>query len=73
MMTAMVVHFALSIVYGLIFAWIASYLPMSRGVAILAGAAFGLALYLINFYPIAAAFFPWFAMARNWISIVSHT
>jgi hypothetical protein len=53
MMTALVVHFALSVVYGLIFAWIASLLPMNRGIAILAGAAFGLALYLINFYPIA--------------------
>ncbi len=71
-LAAMAVHFVLAFIYALIFAWIASRWLMSRGVAILAGGAFGLALYLINFYPIAAALFPWFAMARNWISILSH-
>ena len=45
---------------------------MSRGVAILTGVVFGLVLYLINFYLIAAALFPCFAISRNWISILSH-
>jgi uncharacterized membrane protein YagU involved in acid resistance len=72
MTTALIVHFALSIVYAVLFAWVVSRWQMSRGVAIVLGAGFGLALYLINFYPIAAALFPWFAMARNWISILSH-
>ena len=52
--TAMVIHFILSIVYGVI------------------GAGCGLVIYLVNFYPIANALFPWFAMARNWISIFAH-
>lgn len=69
-LVAMVIHFVLAIIYGLILALIVH--RMSLGTAIVVGAAFGLALYLINFYPIAAALFPWFAMARNWVSIVSH-
>lgn len=69
MMAAMLVHFLLSVIYAIILAWIIRRL--STGTAILAGAAFGLTLYLINFYGFTAVF-PWFAMARNWISIVSH-
>ena len=44
----------------------------SFGGAIAVGALSGLALYLINFYPIASVLFPWFAMARNWISVFAH-
>ena len=69
---AMVVHFVLSIVLAFIFAWVASRWRMSLGMALLVGAVFGLLVYLINFYPVAAALFPWFAMGRNWITIISH-
>jgi hypothetical protein len=70
-MTAMVIHFVLSIIYGVIGAAIVAH-RMGYGAAIAIGALCGLAIYLINFYPIANAFFPWFAMARNWISIFAH-
>jgi len=66
---AMVVHFALSIVYALILAVLIA--GASRGTVIWVGAAFGLVLYLVNFY-LFTAIFPWFAMARNWISVFSH-
>lgn len=66
---AVVVHFALSIVYALILA--ALIAGSSRGTAIWVGAGFGLVLYLVNFY-LFTAIFPWFAMARNWISVFSH-
>ena len=69
---AMVVHFVLSIVLAFIFAWVASRWRMSLGIALLVGAVFGLLVYLIDFYPVAAALFPWFAMGRNWITIISH-
>ncbi len=69
---AMMVHFVLSIVLAFIFAWVASRWRMSLGMALLVGAVFGLLVYLINFYPVAAALFPWFAMGRNWITIISH-
>jgi uncharacterized membrane protein YagU involved in acid resistance len=67
--TAMVVHIPLSIVYALILA--ALIAGASRGTAIWVGAVFGLVLYLVNFY-LFTAIFPWFAMARNWISVFSH-
>jgi hypothetical protein len=70
-MTAMIIHFLLSIIYGLIGAAIVAN-RMGYGAAIGLGALAGLAIYLINFYPVASAFFPWFAMARNWISIFAH-
>lgn len=41
------------------------------GAAVAIGIGFGLTLYVVNFYGFTALF-PWFAMARNWVSIVSH-
>jgi hypothetical protein len=70
-MTAMVIHFPLSIVYGLILGWAVHRLEM--GAALLAGAAFGLvAVYAVNFHLIAAMAFPWFVEAQNWISVLAH-
>lgn len=69
MLVAMVIHFMLSMVLAVILAWMVSRVGL--GMAVLVGAAFGLVIYLINFYALTA-FFPWFAMARNWISIFSH-
>ncbi len=66
---AMLIHFVLTIVYGLILALIIH--RMSRGMAIVAGAVFGLVLYAINFYGFTALF-PWFAMARGGLSIFVH-
>ena len=69
LMAAMAVHFPLSVVFTLILAWIIARFDM--GVAVLIGAVFGLILYAVNFYGFTAIF-PWFAMARNWVSIFSH-
>ncbi|MEX2584071.1 MAG: hypothetical protein WD766_12390 [Gemmatimonadota bacterium] len=69
LMVALVVHFALSIVFAIMLAF-----PIARmgfGAALAVGAGFGLLLYLVNFYGFTAIF-PWFAMARNWVSIVAH-
>jgi uncharacterized membrane protein YagU involved in acid resistance len=71
MLTAVIIHFVLSIIYALLGAAIVAN-RMGYGAAIGLGALCGLVIYLINFYPIAAALFPWFAMARNWISIFAH-
>ena len=68
-MAAMVLHFMLSIVYAIIIGWLCRKLSM--GASILIGAVFGLAIYVINFYGFTALF-PWFAMARNWVSIFAH-
>jgi hypothetical protein len=70
-MTAMVIHFPLSIVYGLILGWAVHRLEM--GAALLAGAAFGLvAVFAVNFHLIAPMAFPWFVEAQNWISVLAH-
>ena len=69
LMVAMLIHLALAIVYGLILALIIQRLSM--GMAIAAGAVFGLVLYLVNFYGFTALF-PWFAMARGGLSIFVH-
>lgn len=70
-MAAMAVHFILAIVYGLIAGWLLHW-SHPFGTALLFGAIFGVAIYLVNFYLIAPAAFPWFTMARNWISVVAH-
>lgn len=69
LMAAMAVHFALSVLYAVAFDWVTERLGL--GVTVLLGALFGLALYFINFYGFTAVF-PWFAGARNWVSIFSH-
>lgn len=69
LLAAMAVHFMLSIVIGIGFAFIAK--RFGWVMAMVVGALVGVALYVINFYGMTAIF-PWFAMARNMISIVSH-
>ncbi|WP_339932015.1 hypothetical protein [uncultured Brevundimonas sp.] len=69
LMAAMAVHFMLSIVIGVVFA--KGVRRPGLAMALMAGAAVGLGLYVVNFYGFTAIF-PWFAMARNAISIVSH-
>lgn len=68
-LVAMIVHFALSIIYAVVFALVAERMAMSR--ALIAGAAFGLALYVVNFHGFTAIF-PWFEMARGIGSIAGH-
>ncbi|MGH7477289.1 MAG: hypothetical protein ACRELD_13530 [Longimicrobiales bacterium] len=68
-LVAMMIHFVLSVLYALVLAWFVSRL--GTGAAVATGAAYGLALYVVNFY-LFTTVFPWFAMARNWVSIVAH-
>jgi uncharacterized membrane protein YagU involved in acid resistance len=64
------VHLPLSIVYGLIVAWLCRRAHAVG--ALLIGAAFGLAIYIVNFYLVAPAAFPWFVMGRNLVGGFSH-
>jgi len=70
LMTAMMIHLPLAVVYGLIGAWLLRRFDGALGVMI--GAGFGLAIYVVNFYLVAPALFPWFEMGRNWIGVFSH-
>ena len=67
--TAVAVHMILAVVYGVILAYI--ILRMETGLAVLVGCLYGLALYFINFYGFTK-WFPWFADARDGISIFTH-
>ncbi|MEI9427294.1 hypothetical protein [Mesorhizobium sp. Cs1299R1N3] len=70
--SGVVVHVVLAIIYGIIFGEIAAAL---RGpVAFIgAGSIFGFALWLINFYLIAPAFFPWFLESSPLVQFIAHT
>lgn len=68
-LTAVAFHLVLSILYAVVFALVAR--TWSLGMAVLAGTLFGLLLYALNFYGMTALF-PWFAEARNWVSIFAH-
>lgn len=68
---AMIVHFVLSLAYAFIFGWIVSRWKMGIAGAAIGGLVFGLVIYAVNFYGFTAAF-PWFAEARNWITILAH-
>jgi hypothetical protein len=63
-----IIHFALSLIYALIFAFIAKGRSM-RADALL-GAGFGLLLYVINFYGFTALF-PWFVEMRHWSTVLA--
>ena len=69
MTIAMLIHFGLSVILAFLFAFIAR--GRTIGMATMVGAAFGLVVYLVNFYGMTAVF-PWFAMARGWIGIFAH-
>lgn len=69
MLVAAFVHFALSIVYGLIVAIMTS--RTDTGTAITIGAGFGATLYVVNLYGFSAIF-PWFAEVRDWITLAVH-
>lgn len=66
---AVAFHLLLSVVYAIVFALVAR--TWGLGPAVLAGIVYGLLIYALNFYGMTE-FFPWFAEARNWVSIFSH-
>ena len=73
----MMLHFVLSIIYGLIFAGLVSAVPALRSsAAVIVGASvYGLLLWLINFYVIAPpAGWVWFPTQANPLQqFISHT
>lgn len=72
---ALGVHFALSIVYGLILAVLAmAALAVGSSTLTLAigGMVWGLVLWLVNFYLIAPLAFPWFTVTDQVVQFVAH-
>lgn len=69
LLVATLIHFALSIGYALLPALLAVRLP--AGPAILAGALYGLGIYVVNLYGLTLLF-PWFSVARDWVTLLTH-
>ena len=63
------IHFALSLAYALLFAFIGKGRSIAADASV--GAAFGLVLYLVNFH-LFAAWFPWFIEMRGWTTLAGH-
>ena len=69
MAVATAVHFALSFVYaGLVALLVERQAP---SLVLVVGAAFGLVVYFVNMHGFTQIF-PWFAQARDWITVVAH-
>ncbi|MBI2261146.1 MAG: hypothetical protein HYU62_05720 [Caulobacterales bacterium] len=66
------VHVALAAIYGAVFAAVAGGLR-SGPTMIGAASAYGFALWLLNFYVIAPAAFPWFGDANPMVQFIAHT
>lgn len=66
---ATAIHFALSVVYAAMLCPFIARAASHRALA--AGAVFGGALYVVNFYGWTEVF-PWFVQARGWIAAAAH-
>lgn len=73
MAVALITHYLLGIVFGLILGAIIApfHFDSSPGMALAVGAIFGLMLYLLNFYGMARMF-PWFAQMRGLATVIAH-
>jgi uncharacterized membrane protein YagU involved in acid resistance len=69
LLVATLVHFALSLAYGLILSRLIWRLRLSASV--LAGIVFGLFVFALNMYGFTAVF-PWFEATRDWITVAAH-
>ena len=67
--TAVLLHFILSVIYTLVLALIVHRWGIL--ISVIGGVLFGLALYLINFFTFTM-FFPWFYPARAWPFSIGH-
>ncbi|MCM5678062.1 hypothetical protein M8A51_00775 [Schlegelella sp. S2-27] len=70
---ALVTHYVLGIAFGLVLAAVMApfRLDSSAGMALTIGGAFGVLLYLVNFF-VLAAWFPWFAEIRGAATLIAH-
>jgi hypothetical protein len=69
LLIASAIHFALSVVYAIVFGAIVR--RASRRSTLVFGVLFGLALYVVNLYGFTHAF-PWFVQARGWVTLAAH-
>lgn len=70
---ALVTHYVLGIVFGMILAAIIApfHFDSSPSMVLAIGAVFGLLLYLLNFYGMVRLY-PWFMELRGWPTLIAH-
>lgn len=69
LLAATLIHFALSIAYAILPAWLAG--PWGSGKVLGLGALYGLIIYGINLHGFTLLY-PWFAMTRGWSTLIVH-
>jgi len=69
LLVATLIHFALSVAYAVIPAHLSGRLRTAP--ALLVGAMYGLLIYVVNLYGFTLLF-PWFEVARDWVTLVAH-
>lgn len=69
LLVATLIHFALSVAYALPPALLAGH--QRTAPALLAGALYGLLIYAVNLHGFTLLF-PWFAVARDWVTLLTH-
>lgn len=70
LLVASLIHFALSIAYALLPAMLVST-RQPAGPVIIAGAGYGLGIYIVNLYGLTLLF-PWFSVARGGVTLATH-
>ncbi len=73
---ALAIHYAFFAMYGAVFGVAVAEvgaLRHDRFVLVGAATAFGLLLWLVNFYVIAPLAFPWFSTADPFVQLIAHT
>ena len=70
---ALAIHYVLGTFFGLLLAAIMAPFRLDSSVvmAVVSGAAFGVLMYLFNFYAITSVL-PWFAEMRGWVTVLGH-
>lgn len=70
---ALATHYVVGILFGLVLAAIMAPLNLDSSLpkALMTGAVFGSALYLLNFF-VMSNWFPWLADLRGWATVAAH-
>jgi len=69
LLVATLIHFALSVTYALILAYLHGRLRTAP--TLFAGALYGLVIYVVNLYGLTLLF-PWFTVSRDWVTLLAH-
>lgn len=69
LLVATMIHFTLSVGYAVIAVQLTGRLRTRS--ALVVGALYGLLIYVVNLHGLTM-FFPWFAVARDWVTLLAH-